>query len=63
MKVGWLGKSSFLGLTYGEVYTVLSLEKGWLESLTVLVKIISILHITMQGLIGINEVLKYFDTF
>jgi hypothetical protein len=39
MKVGWLGKSIFLGLTYGEVYTVLSLEKGWLESLTVLVKI------------------------
>lgn len=44
MKIGWLGKSSFLGLTYGEVYTVLSLEKGWLESLTIQMKIISIYH-------------------
>ncbi len=44
MKVGWLGKSRFLGLTYGEVYTVLSLEKGWLESLTIQMKIISILQ-------------------
>lgn len=29
MKVRWLGVTHFLGLTYGKMYEVLSVEKGW----------------------------------
>lgn len=29
MKVKWNGKSEFLVLTHGWVYTVISVEKGW----------------------------------
>lgn len=29
MKVRWLGKTTSLGLTNGEVYDVISIEKGW----------------------------------
>lgn len=29
MKVKYLGETSFLELTNGKVYTVLSVEKGW----------------------------------
>lgn len=29
MKVRWKGKTEFLFLTYGKIYTVLSTEKGW----------------------------------
>lgn len=29
MKVKWIGKTSFLMLTHGKIYDVLSVEKGW----------------------------------
>lgn len=29
MKVRWKGKTELLTLTYGKLYTVLSIEKGW----------------------------------
>ncbi len=29
MKVKWLGKSDYFGLTNGKIYDVLSVEKGW----------------------------------
>lgn len=29
MKVRYLGKTDYLVLTHGKVYTVLSIEKGW----------------------------------
>ena len=29
MKVRWEGKTEFLVLTNGKIYTVLSVEKGW----------------------------------
>lgn len=29
MNVRWKGKSRFLVLTYGKIYTVLSIEKEW----------------------------------
>ena len=28
-KVRWLGKTDFLVLTHGKIYTVRSVEKGW----------------------------------